>query len=256
MNFLSPEQKNLLQAQHRAEKNRPTADGITSWLHKNQFSFKKPKGTSSKANTDMQEAFIAYYEQLQKNVSAEEPILFGDGVHPSMNTKLAYGWIRTGTNKEIPTSASRTRINLVGSINLKSMDVITTEHDTINSDAIKAHLNKLRIKYPNASKIHLILDQGPYNKSAETKAVAIELGIVLHFLPPYSPNLNSIERLWKVMNEHARNNQFFASAREFRQAISNFFEITWPSIAKASATRINDHFSPIGKKVGKSAFSN
>jgi transposase len=33
---------------------------------------------------------------------------------------------------------------------------------------------------------------------------AKELNIKLHYLPPYSPNLNPIERLWKVMNEHAR----------------------------------------------------
>ena len=42
------------------------------------------------------------------------------------------------------------------------------------------------------------------------------MNIELHSLPPYSPNLNSIERLWKVMNEHARNNRYFATARAFR----------------------------------------
>jgi len=39
--------------------------------------------------------------------------------------------------------------------------------------------------------------------------IATELNIKLHFLPPYSPNLNPIERLWKVMNEKVRNNRFF-----------------------------------------------
>jgi transposase len=43
---------------------------------------------------------------------------------------------------------------------------------------------------------------------------AKELNIKLHYLPPYSPNLNPIERLWKVMNEHARNNKYFATAKE------------------------------------------
>jgi transposase len=53
------------------------------------------------------------------------------------------------------------------------------------------------------------------------------LGIVLHYLPPYSPNLNPIEIVWKVMNEHVRNNLFFSLAKEFREAIKQFFDHTW-----------------------------
>ena len=49
-------------------------------------------------------------------------------------------------------------------------------------------------------------------------------GITLHYLPPYSPNLNPIERLWKVMNEYVRNNRFFKSAKEFKKEILTFFE--------------------------------
>ena len=37
-------------------------------------------------------------------------ILFGDGVHPTMATKITYGWIRTGTRKPIATTSSRTRL--------------------------------------------------------------------------------------------------------------------------------------------------
>ena len=66
--------------------------------------------------------------------------------------------------------------------------------------------------------------------------------IVLHHLPPYSPNLNPIERLWKVMNEYVRNNRFFSSPKDFRDAISQFFEKTWGPISSSMRSRINDHF--------------
>lgn len=59
---------------------------------------------------------------------------------------------------------------------------------------------------------------------------------------PYSPNLNPIERMWKLMNEHARNNRYFSSTREFREAISVFFNQTLPDIADSLTSRINDHF--------------
>lgn len=61
-------------------------------------------------------------------------------------------------------------------------------------------------------------------------------------LPPYSPNLNPIERMWKLMNEHARNNRYFSSTREFRDAISVFFNQTLPDIADSLTSRIKDHF--------------
>lgn len=64
----------------------------------------------------------------------------------------------------------------------------------------------------------------------------------LHYLPPYSPNLNPIERMWKLMNEHARNNRYFSSTREFRDAISVFFNQTLPDIADSLTSRIKDHF--------------
>ena len=56
-----------------------------------------------------------------------------------------------------------------------------------------------------------MLDGAGYHRSQEVKDKAVELGITLHYLPAYSPNLNPIERLWKVMNEHARNNKYFVS---------------------------------------------
>ncbi|NKG48084.1 IS630 family transposase, partial [Salmonella enterica subsp. enterica serovar Infantis] len=58
----------------------------------------------------------------------------------------------------------------------------------------------------------------------------------------YSPNLNPIERMWKLMNEHARNNRYFSSTKEFRDAISEFFNQTLPDIAGSLSSRINDHF--------------
>ena len=204
-----------------------TVPGMRSWLHAHKFSYKKPKNTPAKADPTKQEAFIKAYEELLNSSPEDEPILFGDGVHPTMATKTTYGWIRKGTDKPILTSASRTRINLLGAINLEKMQVTISDYETINSESMVDFFDHIRRAYPNAPKVHLILDLGPYNISKETQAAARQQNIVIHYLPSYSPNLNAIERLWKVMNEHVRNNRFFKDAKEFRQAIKGFFEETW-----------------------------
>lgn len=228
-----------------------TVSGMTKWLHHHQFSYKQPKGTPAKADPVLQEEFCKKYEQLLKTTPEDEPIEFGDGVHPTMATKVTCGWIRKGKDKRIETTASRTHLNLFGSFNLETMQVTISHHDTINSLAMNKHFEALRQKYPKAPKIHLILDQGPYNKSAETQKSAKHHGIVLHYLPPYSPNLNPIERLWKVMNEYVRNNRFFRSVKEFKQAIFHFFDETWPQISSSMTSRINDNFH-IPKQVSSS----
>ena len=222
-----------------------TVQGMTCWLHRHGFSYKKPKEVPAKANPEQQAAFIETYKTLLKTTLEDEPILFADGVHPTMATKVAYGWIKKGTDKPIATTASRTRMNLMGAINLQTMAVTVGAFETLDSEAMAAYLAQVKAAYPQAPKIHIILDRGPYNTSIKTREAAETLGIKLHFLPPYSPNLNPIERLWKVMNEHVRNNQFFKEAKEFRQRILEFFQITWPQISASMIDRINDNFQTL-----------
>lgn len=226
-----------------------SVSGMTKWLHAHGFSYKKPKGTPLKADPNKQKEFIDTYEKLMNETPENEPIEFGDGVHPTMATKVSYGWIRKGkkNDKLIPTTASRTRLNFMGSLNLETMSLTIKEYKTINSDAMASHFKALREKYPKARKIHLILDRGAYNRSQKTQEAAKKYGIQIHYLPPYSPNLNPIERVWKVMNEHVRNNHFFKSADEFKKGVMGFFHQTWNEISSKMTDRINDNFQTINQ---------
>lgn len=219
-----------------------TQSGMNSLLHRLNFSYKKPTAIPAKADPEKQKQFIETYEKLKKETPENEPILFGDSVHPTMATKIVYGWIKTGQDKPIATIASRTRINLTGAICLKTLRVITQSFDTINGDSTIAFLKKLKNAYPDAPFIHIILDQAGYNRCQAVKEFAEATNIKIHLLPPYSPNLNPIERLWKFMNEKVRNNKVFSSAEEFRKTINGFFEILHPMCLDELKSRINDNF--------------
>ncbi len=69
--------------------------------------------------------------------------------------------------------------------------------------------------YPLEQTVHIVLDGAVYHRTEMVKNAAKVLNIELHYLPPYSPNLNPIEQLWKVMNEHVRNNVYFPSTPDF-----------------------------------------
>lgn len=219
-----------------------TVSGMHSWLNKHSFSYKKPKGVPKKADEQAQRDFIHHYEDLLNEVDEDEPILFIDAVHPTQATRLSYGWIKKGKNKLIATSASRTRVNIIGALNLETMALHSSHVDTVNNVSIIEFFKKVERAYASSPAIHIILDQAGYHRAEEVKDYEKNSRIQLHYLPPYSPNLNPIERVWKVMHENVSNNRYFSSAKEFRQSIAEFFDQTFPKIAGSLVDRINDNF--------------
>ena len=217
--------------------------GMNKWLHRNNFSYKKPKGVPYKANKEQQEQFIESYNSLKETLNSEGSIYFGDSVHPTQATKLSDGWIRKGTNKPIETTASRTRLNIIGAMKLDDIgSTVSAKYDTINAESIVQHLQLLREVHGEKGTIYFILVQAPYHRAEVVAREAEKLNIILKFLPTYSPNLNPIERLWKVMNEQVRNNRFFKSAKDFKQSIDDFFKNILPKIGSSLGQRINDNF--------------
>jgi transposase len=115
-------------------------------------------------------------------------------------------------------------------------------YEKVNSETIQAFFTELRTENGSNKRIHLILDGAGYHREKVVKDKADELNITLHFLPPNSPNLNPIERLCKVMDEHVRNNKYFAMAKALRDKIDEFFSQTLPKIRDILASRIKDNF--------------
>jgi len=219
-----------------------TVSGMTAWLKAHEFSYKKPTSLPAKADRKKQQAFVDYYTQLKAKTPENEPILFIDSVHPTMQTKASYGWIRRGKTMPLLTTASRTRINMTGAIHLSSLVVIHQAYETINGDSLINFFNLIKETYPSAPSIHIILDNAGYHNNQFFQKYAKEHGFKLHFLPPYSPNLNPIERLWKLMNETVRNNRYFASPKEFRTTIEGFFKDILPTQRDKLKSRITDNF--------------
>jgi transposase len=222
-----------------------TVSGMTKWLKKHRFSYKHPKAVPAKADLEKQEKFIEEYLALLDEKPANEPVVFMDSAHPTMATKVVCGWIKKGKDKPLAQTASRTRVNVMGAIELDEMKVTSCCPEYVNAETTVAFFDLLKAAYPDAPTIHIILDQSGYHRSKLVQEAALERNIALHYLPPYSPNLNPIERLWKVMNEQVRNNVFFSSAKEFRQTISDFFEHTINKIAPFLKGRIHDDFQTI-----------
>jgi transposase len=219
--------------------------GMTDWLLRHDFVFKQAVGVPAKADPQAQKAFVEEYETLKKSVPPDEPILFCDSFHPTQSTRLARGWIHKGSCAALPTTGSRTRLNITGSIHLNSMHLVTQEFETINSDSFIQHLQKLESSYQNAAVIHLITDQAGYHTSEDVTLFLSISRIKLHLLPPYSPNLNPIERLWNIFHHHVSNNRYYATAAEFKTAARRFFSDVYSRLKSTFSKTINDNFQEL-----------
>lgn len=198
--------------------------GMTKWLHANDFCYKKPHAVPAKADKEMQMKFIRHYHQLKKKAGKNEAIYFADSVHPQHQTQLTNGWILKGVRKEIATTAYQKRLNFIGGVCLNRHRFTYQQVDKVNAGTICDFLWKLRQANPGKFKVHIIWDNARYHRNDEVKEFANQLGIKLHYLPPYSPNLNPAERIWKLMHEAVRYNQYYGKFSEFTDATLGFFK--------------------------------
>ena len=99
----------------------------------------------------------------------------------------------------------------------------------VNGTSVFVFLMKLAMTHLHLRRIHIFLDNAGYNRSKAVRLAdgACEGRIVLHYLPPYAPHLNPIERLWGKMHQWVTHNRWHASLAEFRERILQFLaEVT------------------------------
>ncbi|MGZ3632998.1 MAG: IS630 family transposase [Parachlamydiaceae bacterium] len=228
-----------------------TVHGMRNWLQRHRFSYKKPAIVPGKADEEQQKRWIADYEKLRAELPANETICFTDGVHRTHNVQPAYGWIKKGVRKEIPANSGRSRLNLSGAVDVISHKVIIKADKTLNANSTIAFLQKIEKAYPDKAKIHVFCDNARYYKNKDVLNYLETSRVKLHFLPPYSPNLNPIERLWKWMKERIIYNTYYSGFDEFKSAIFGFFALISSlepesELGKCFRSRIRDKFRPMG----------
>jgi transposase len=122
--------------------------------------------------------------------------------------------------------AGRQRFNVLAALDAISHQLVTVTNPTyINAQSVSQLMQKLRHLTP-ALPIVLILDNARYQKCQLVWLIAHDLNIELLYLPPYSPNLNLIERLWKFVKKKCLYSIYYADFNTFVKAISTCLDHT------------------------------
>ena len=196
-----------------------TTKGMTDLLHRMGFTYKKAKAIPGKADRAEQEKFIKKYEKLKEEKAKEDKIYFMDASHPMHNSIMQYGWIKKGDEKWIPSNTGRSRININGVYDVEEKQVIAREDENINAQSTVKLLAQL-LATQSKGKLYIILDNARYYHSQIVKEFLRDnRRIKFIFLPPYSPNLNLIERIWKFVKKKVAYNKYYEDFAVFRKKI-------------------------------------
>ena len=201
-----------------------SVEGVTHLLHRLGFVYKKTKIVPGKLDARRQVIFQRMYQILKEEIKQpEDRIYFLDGTHPVHNNKPCYGWIYKGESKTSKGNTGRKRLNLNGALNLEDMAITVLEEKSIDTTAMIHLFTELERKQPTGN-ILCIADNASYNHSRELKKfLRKHQRIELFYLPPYSPNLNPIERLWLFFHKKILYDKYYETFKEFKTATLEFF---------------------------------
>ena len=173
------------------------------------------------AKTDTAKQREFYEAELQPKMEQAKKgkitLLFMDASHFVMGCDFL-GYIYGTVRRFVKTFSSRKRYNVLGAINFLTKKVTTVTNNTyITAGEVCELLRKLAAEYAGKA-INIVLDNARYQKCKVVQELSVELKITLIYIPPYSPNLNLIERLWKFVKGRLRT-RYYDEFVEFSKQI-------------------------------------
>ena len=201
-----------------------TAQGCVRLLNRIGFTYKKTSEVPCEADSEKQEAFMRELSRLLEKKDERTVVYYADGVHPTHNSRSTYAWIEKGEEFAQPTVSGRERVNINGLLNAYDVtDVIAHDCDSVNAQSTKALYVEALEKHPEASVIYIISDNARYYRNKELAGWVKGTKIVPLFLPPYSPNLNLIERLWKFLRKKGDKHRFLPNQGHLQESRHGLF---------------------------------
>lgn len=158
---------------------------------------------------------------LLASLPRHEVAVYEDEVDIHLNPKIGLDWMGRGQQKEAVTPGQNQKRYLAGALDVRTGMVHWVEAERKDSWLFMDLLRKLTVVYAQAKIIHVILDNYGIHSS---NVIAIALAnfarrVRLHFLPPYCPDYNRIERVWQDLHAHVTRNHTCATMTELMREV-------------------------------------
>jgi transposase len=221
--------------------------GGIALLHRLGFDYRKPEAMPRGLDDAVQQAFIDRYQNLLNTMGNDEAVVFVDAVHPTHQVRPAGCWARRGAAVAVEQTTGRDRLSIHGAINLETGRTQILAVEKVDGPSLIKLLGEVERTHTAMRLIHVFLDNASYHKADTVKEwlAKARRKVVLHFLPPYCPHLDPIERLWALMHENVTHNRDYKTFGEFRREIIKFLRYEVPRRWSRYRDRITDNFRVI-----------
>lgn len=184
---------------------------------------KKVRGIPAKADIESQENFKTkeLEPRLEEAKAGKRDVYFVDAAHFVLGAFLGMLWCITRVFVRTP--SGRQRFNVLGALNAVTHKLVSITNSTYITSIEVGELLK-QLACTATKPITVVLDNARYQRCHYVTDLAKELHIELLFLPPYSPNLNLIERLWKLVKKKCLYSQYHPDFQQFQGIISDFLD--------------------------------
>ena len=185
----------------------------------------RPKPTIALTPADHAEQ-IAELNTALERVPAADVVLYADEIDIHLNPKSGPDWMPKGVRKELVTPGKNCKQYIAGAYDPQTGGLVTTAGPSKCSALFIALLQLLAEVYADAGTIHVVLDNFIIHKSKKTKAAIDKLGskVELHFLPPYCPQYNPIERVWWDVHAHVTRNHRHPNIEDLMDAVQRYVQ--------------------------------
>ncbi len=169
---------------------------------------------------------LAELRRLARNPRPREVVLYADEVDIHLNPKIGRDWMLPGTQRLVLTPGKNQKHYLAGAYDPRRQEFVGVDGDRKATWLFLNLLRALWLAYRWARMIHVILDNYVIHKTARVEQLLQQMGakIRLHFLPPYCPNDNRIERLWQDLHANVTRNHRHRTMRALLLAVLRWLE--------------------------------
>jgi transposase len=139
---------------------------------------------------------------------------------------IQYTWFEKGKQRIIRTTGKHRGVKLFSTVDYVMGKIIWQEDEEYTADKFLVFLQKVVAAYPTG-KIVMVLDNARIHHAKLLEPFLNQQGGRLEFvfLPPYSPELNIVEGLWKWLKSDVVNNVFYHTVAEIRKNVHEFMEV-------------------------------
>jgi transposase len=218
--------------------------GLIGLLHRLGFEHRKPHAVAPRMDPDKQRRFIAAYETLMNGLGSDETVVFADAVHPTYGAHPVGCWAPKSLTLAVAQTTGREHINIQGAIELETGQTCMLEVEKVDALSTIALLAAILAQFPKRRRIHVFLDNARCHRAQLVREWLRGAGrrIKLHYIPPYCPHLNPIERLWLVMHKNLTHNRCAESFRTFCNEVLHFLKNTVPQNWGKICDQVTDNF--------------